>query len=133
MFVDQARILIRSGRGGDGAVHFHREKYVPRGGPDGGDGGKGGDIGFEVTTHLNTLATFRDHRCQCSEEDIAKALTGDYREEHLFVLRQALAGYRFVHEQLQDCDREIEARLKAIDKQVEASQTPPPPHRTSRY
>jgi GTPase len=59
MFVDQARILIRSGRGGDGAVHFHREKFVPRGGPDGGDGGRGGDIIFEVTTHLNTLSTFR--------------------------------------------------------------------------
>jgi GTP-binding protein len=59
MFVDQARILIRSGRGGDGAVHFHREKFVPRGGPDGGDGGRGGDVIFEVTTHMNTLSTFR--------------------------------------------------------------------------
>ncbi|MBN2676490.1 MAG: GTPase ObgE [Anaerolineaceae bacterium] len=59
MFVDQARIIIRSGRGGDGAVHFHREKFVPRGGPDGGDGGRGGHIIFEVTTHLNTLSTFR--------------------------------------------------------------------------
>jgi GTP-binding protein len=59
MFVDQARIIIHSGRGGDGAVHFHREKFVPRGGPDGGDGGRGGDIIFEVTTHLNTLSTFR--------------------------------------------------------------------------
>ena len=52
-------LSIHSGRGGDGAVHFHREKFVPRGGPDGGDGGRGGDIIFEVTTHLNTLSTFR--------------------------------------------------------------------------
>ena len=59
MFVDQARIIIHSGRGGDGAVHFHREKFVSHGGPDGGDGGRGGDIIFEVTTHLNTLSTFR--------------------------------------------------------------------------
>jgi transposase len=72
------------------------------------------------------LATFRDHRCQHSEDEIAKALTGDYREEHLFVLRQALAAYRFVQTQLESCDREIEVRLKAIDKQVDATRTPPP-------
>jgi GTP-binding protein len=68
MFVDQARILIRSGRGGDGAVHFHREKFVPRGGPDGGDGGRGGDVIFEVTTHLNTLSTFR-HTTRFTAQD----------------------------------------------------------------
>jgi GTP-binding protein len=68
MFVDQARILIRSGRGGDGAVHFHREKFVPRGGPDGGDGGRGGDIIFEVTTHLNTLSEFR-HTTRFAAQD----------------------------------------------------------------
>jgi transposase len=72
------------------------------------------------------LATFRDHRCQRSEEEIAKALTGDYREEHVFVLRQALAAYRFVQTQLRSCDREIEMRLKEIDKQVDATQIPPP-------
>jgi transposase len=74
-----------------------------------------------------TLATFRDHRCKRSEAEIAKALTGDYRDEHLFVLAQALEGYRFVQSQRQACDREIEARLQAMDKQVDASQTPPPP------
>jgi transposase len=74
-----------------------------------------------------TLATFRDPRCKHTEEEIAKALTGDYRDEHLFVLAQAWEGYRFVQSQRQACDREIEARLRAMDKQVDASQTPSPP------
>ena len=59
MFIDEAEILVRSGKGGDGMVHFHREKYVPRGGPDGGDGGKGGDVILEVRLSLNTLQSFR--------------------------------------------------------------------------
>src|SRR5512133_66660 len=59
MFVDEARIFVRSGKGGDGMVHFHREKYVNRGGPDGGDGGRGGDVFLEVKLALNTLANFR--------------------------------------------------------------------------
>ena len=59
MFIDEAEILVRSGKGGDGMMHFHREKFVPRGGPDGGDGGKGGDVILEVRPSLNTLQAFR--------------------------------------------------------------------------
>ena len=59
MFTDTVEIHVRSGKGGDGMVHFRREKYVPRGGPDGGDGGKGGDVVFEVLPTLNTLSSFR--------------------------------------------------------------------------
>jgi GTP-binding protein len=68
MFIDQAEIYVRSGKGGDGMVHFHREKFVPRGGPDGGDGGKGGDIVLEVKATLNTLAAFR-HKERYVAED----------------------------------------------------------------
>lgn len=62
MFADRAKIIIKSGKGGDGHVSFHREKYVPNGGPDGGDGGKGGDIIFEVDKGLNTLTDYRHKR-----------------------------------------------------------------------
>lgn len=59
MFLDVATIYIKAGNGGDGAVSWHREKYVAAGGPDGGDGGKGGDIYFEASAAMNTLAAFR--------------------------------------------------------------------------
>lgn len=62
MFADRAQIYIKSGKGGDGHVSFRRELYVPNGGPDGGDGGRGGDIIFEVDKGLNTLYEFRHNR-----------------------------------------------------------------------
>lgn len=62
MFADQAKIIIKSGKGGDGHVSFRREKYVPNGGPDGGDGGKGGDVIFVVDDGANTLSDYRHKR-----------------------------------------------------------------------
>ena len=59
MFADRARIHVKSGKGGDGHVSFRREKYVPAGGPDGGDGGRGGDVIFEVDKGMNTLFTYK--------------------------------------------------------------------------
>lgn len=62
MFADRAKIIIKSGKGGNGHVSFRREKYVPNGGPDGGDGGKGGDIIFVVDEGINTLSDYRYKR-----------------------------------------------------------------------
>ncbi|MDO4780799.1 MAG: GTPase ObgE [Candidatus Saccharibacteria bacterium] len=59
MFVDIAKVIVRAGRGGNGAVSFRHEKYVDKGGPDGGDGGRGGDVIFKATKRLNTLLNFR--------------------------------------------------------------------------
>jgi GTP-binding protein len=59
LFLDYAKILIKSGKGGNGCISFRREKYVPRGGPNGGDGGKGGDIIFKASSQLSTLIDFR--------------------------------------------------------------------------
>ncbi|MBR9937252.1 GTPase ObgE [Oscillospiraceae bacterium Marseille-Q3528] len=68
MFADRAKIYIRSGKGGDGHVSFRRELYVPNGGPDGGDGGRGGDVIFEVDEGLNTLYDYR-HKTKYSAQN----------------------------------------------------------------
>ena len=61
-FIDQARIAVRAGRGGDGISAFRREKYVPAGGPSGGDGGRGGDVVLEADSNLQTLLDFKYKR-----------------------------------------------------------------------
>ena len=68
MFADRATIMIRSGKGGDGHVSFRRELYVPNGGPDGGDGGRGGDVIFEVDLGLNTLSEYRHKRKYAAQD-----------------------------------------------------------------
>src|SRR5215216_926004 len=70
MFTDQVVINVRSGKGGDGMVHFRREKFIPQGGPDGGDGGKGGDVIFEVKNTLNTLSAFRQNQKFRAEDGV---------------------------------------------------------------
>ncbi len=62
MFIDETEIRVTSGRGGDGLVSFRREKFVPRGGPDGGDGGRGGDVAIRASIHLNTLSGLQHRR-----------------------------------------------------------------------
>ncbi len=77
--VDTAKLLIRAGRGGDGAVSFRREKFVPKGGPDGGDGGKGGNVWIEVDPNLNTLRDFahrQKHEAEKGGKGLGKKMAG---------------------------------------------------------
>ena len=79
MFVDKAKIKIKAGNGGDGAISFHREKYVAAGGPDGGNGGKGGDVIFVADDNFSSLIDFRYKRkyvAQNGENGGAKRCTG---------------------------------------------------------
>ena len=84
MFTDQVVIHVKSGKGGDGMVHFRREKFVPLGGPDGGDGGKGGDVIFEVKPTLNTLSSFRQNQKFKADEGVKggpSQMSGRYAED----------------------------------------------------
>ncbi len=101
MFVDKAKIKIKAGNGGDGAVSFHREKYVAAGGPDGGDGGKGGDIVFQADDNFSTLIDFRYKRkytAKNGEPGGAKNCTGKSAPDLIIkvpkgtVIRNAVTG-----------------------------------------
>ncbi len=101
MFIDKAKIVVISGKGGDGHVSFRREKYVPAGGPDGGDGGDGGSVIFEVDEGLNTLADFRHirkYQAQHGEPGKKRRCTGKSGEDLIIkvpegtVIREAASG-----------------------------------------
>src|SRR5690625_909501 len=84
MFIDQANIYVKAGDGGDGMVAFRREKFVPDGGPAGGDGGKGGDVVFIVDEGLNTLMDFRYNRhfkADKGENGMSKGMHGRAAED----------------------------------------------------
>jgi len=84
MFTDEATIKIKAGNGGNGCVSFRREKYVPKGGPDGGDGGKGGDVYFVADNALHTLTDFarkKDWQAKNGEDGRSKKQTGKGSED----------------------------------------------------
>ena len=87
MFIDSARIHIKAGKGGNGAVAFHREKYLPSGGPDGGDGGRGGNVIFVADDNLSTLMDFRYKRkyaAQAGVNGMGRKMAGK-RGENLII------------------------------------------------
>ena len=88
-FVDKVTITVRAGDGGNGAVTFHREKYVAAGGPDGGDGGRGGDIIFEVDDNMSTLMDFRYKRKYVAANG-ADGQGKTYRKGHLRSRKKAV-------------------------------------------
>ena len=79
MFIDEVRILVKAGDGGNGCLAFRREKYVPRGGPSGGDGGRGGDVVMVCSEHANTLLQFRfnpEHKAERGRHGEGSQRTG---------------------------------------------------------
>lgn len=101
MFVDKAKILIKAGDGGHGAVAFHREKYIASGGPDGGDGGKGGDVVFVADSNISTLADFkykRKYKAQNGADGSGSRKSGKKGEDLIIrvppgtVIREAQSG-----------------------------------------
>jgi GTP-binding protein len=82
MFVDRIRIHAKAGDGGNGCVSFRREKFVPRGGPNGGDGGKGGDIIFRTDVHTDNLVEFFYQPLLKSPRDTNGMCKNIYRKEH---------------------------------------------------
>ncbi len=96
MFADRARIFIKSGKGGDGHVSFRRELYVPDGGPDGGNGGRGGDVIFQVDKGLNTLGDFRHNSkyiAQSGEEGGKKRCSGKNGEDLIIKVPEGTVIY----------------------------------------
>ena len=71
MFVDEVKITVQAGKGGDGCVHFRREKFLPKGGPDGGNGGRGGDVIFEAVNNTSTLYNYRHKKLFKAEAGVA--------------------------------------------------------------
>ena len=113
-FVDEAEITVQAGNGGHGALSFRREKYIPRGGPDGGDGGRGGSVYMVATEGLNTLADFRfvrHYQAKGGETGGGKVKTGQGGEDLIIKVPVGTLVYDSQTEELiADLD-EVDAKI----------------------
>lgn len=97
MFVDQVKINIKAGNGGNGIVAFRREKYVPNGGPAGGDGGRGGDVILKVDPGLRTLMDFRyrhKFKAESGKNGMNKQMTGRSAEDLVIPVLRPVHHFR---------------------------------------
>ena len=116
MFADRAKIIIRSGKGGDGHVSFRRELYVPNGGPDGGDGGRGGDVIFEVDKGQNTLGDYRHKRkfkAQDGEQVVLKGGRGGKGNQHYATAAMQVPKYAQPGQPAQELEVLLELKVIA--------------------
>lgn len=107
MFVDHIRIHARAGNGGDGSASFRREKFIPRGGPDGGDGGKGGSIILKVDSHTDNLKTFffdPNLKADHGQKGGGRLRSGRSGEDKIFRVPQGTLVYREKAEDPEDGD-----------------------------
>ena len=93
MFIDTAKVSLQAGKGGNGAVSFRREIYIPKGGPDGGDGGRGGDIIFRADKNTNTLIDFRFTPILTAED----GKNGSGTRSQVAPAKTSLLMFRLVH------------------------------------
>lgn len=118
MFVDQVDIYVYSGKGGAGAVSFRREKYVIQGGPDGGDGGRGGDLYFEVSANTDTLSKFKGakhYRAKNGQPGMGKRMSGKSGEDMVVVVPPGTQVYDYESDELLLDLKEIGARVKFLE------------------
>ena len=114
-FVDEARITIRSGKGGHGCVSFRREKFIPKGGPDGGDGGKGGDIVCHASTRMHTLYDFRHKRSLSAESGRPGEGSDKYGRDGKGLTMELPVG-TLIYEQTEDGGERLLADLDLPDE-----------------
>ena len=128
MFLDTAKISVKAGRGGDGMVAFRREKYVPNGGPWGGDGGKGGSVIFKVDEGLRTLMDFRYNRkfkAKNGEKGMTKGMHGRGAEDLIVsippgtTVRDAETG-KVITDMVEDGQEFVIAHVVVVDVEISA-------------